>query len=370
MAGILPGCPKMPVLRQVARWMGSGSAGPLDPVETNIAVGQQSIYKPVCCPHLAMQIRVVSVRRSSRSRLISPVASSLAQAGVLVCAVLLVAFTGCRPIEVNGLADRVEPSNFRDWSPQFSRLSHAEVLPDGRIRVVNVRNSKYLTEQDFVLDYEDRTIFIPDIRSVDFIVVPFKGAEFMAHTMLSFGMVDGTWLSVSAEIRTERGEKYNPVLGVSRQFELTYVVADERDLIRLRTRHRDADVYLYQTTATPEKAQALFLDMMQRVNQLAEQPEFYHTITNNCTTNVLNHVNRLRDTRIAYSWQVLLPGFSDEFAYELGLLDNRVPFEQLKQNARINDLAEQFYDDPHFSQRIRSRLYPQAAAPSVIPQSY
>ncbi len=281
-----------------------------------------------------------------------------ARRGACACALALIALasSGCQPIEVNGLADRLEPSNYRDWTPEFSRLSYAAALPDGRIHLTNVRNNQYLTENDFVPQYEDRIYAMDDVRAVDFIVVPFQGAEFMAHTMLSFSMADGSVISISAEIRTEKGEQYNPLLGMSRQFELTYVVADERDLVRLRTRHRAADVYLYRTTATPAQAQALFLDMLQRVNELAAKPEFYNTVANNCTTNVLNHVNRLRKQKISYRWQVLLPGFSDKLAYELGMLDNRIPFEQLKQNALINDLAEQYYDDPDFSQKIRARL--------------
>ncbi len=290
------------------------------------------------------------------------------QSAVACCAVawLVLVGPGCQRVPVNGLADLIEPSNYRDWSPQFSRLSYASWLPDGRLQISNVRNNSYLTENDFVLQYSDRTFPITDVRTVDFVVVPFRDAEFMAHTMLSFGLADGSYLSISSEIRTEKGEEYSPVKGLGRQYELTYVVADERDLIRLRTRHRDADVYLYRTTATAEQAQMLLLDMLQRVNELAVKPEFYNTITNNCTTNVLNHVNRLRQTKISYSWQVLLPGFSDEFAYELGMLDNRVPFEQLKQNALINELATRHYDDPDFSRLIRSRIVPVTTAAQPV----
>lgn len=268
---------------------------------------------------------------------------------------LVVAVCGCRPLEVNDLNDRLQPSNFRDWTKQFSELPFANISPDGLVELRNIRNNAYLTENDFIANYYDRRFAITDIQSVDFIVVPFKGMEFMAHTMISFVLKDRTYICVSAEIRTEKGESYSPLLGMSRQYEITYVVADERDVIRLRTRHRDADVYIYPTVATPEQSQALFLDVMQRVNQLAQQPEFYDTIRNNCTTNIVNHVNQLRQQQIVYDWRVLLPGFSDEYAYELGLLDQSVPFDQLKQSAWINDLADRYYDDPQFSRKIRRR---------------
>ncbi len=268
---------------------------------------------------------------------------------------LLLVLCGCQPLQVNNLQQRLQPSNFRDWSPQFARLPYAIVSEQGEIQLHNIRSNEYVTENDFIPNYYDRTFHIDDVQSVDFFVVPFRGLEFMAHTMLSFGLRDGTYISVSAEIRTEKGEKYSPILGMGNQFELTYVVADERDLVRLRTRHRDADVYLYPTVATPAQAQALFLDVLQRVNELMNQPEFYGTLRNNCTTNIVNHINRLAPNRVAYSLRVLLPGLSDRYAYDLGLLDQSVPFEQLKQSAWINDLAERFYDDPDFSQQIRRR---------------
>jgi hypothetical protein len=277
-------------------------------------------------------------------------------ASLLLASVFVAVQTGCKPLKVNSLSDRIAASNYRDWSPQFSRLPYASAMPDGRIHLANVRNNLYLAENDFVPQYYDRDIELQDVRTVDFIIVPFQDAPYLAHTMVSFGLADDTYLGVSAEIRTEKGEEYSPMLGLSRQYELTYVVADERDVIRLRTRHRNAEVFLYRTTATPEQAQALFIDMLERVNRLASRPEFYNTVVNNCTTNVLNHVNRLRKDKLVFSWQVALPGYSDRFAYEQGLLDRSLPFEQLKQAARINDLADRYYDDPDFSSRIRQRI--------------
>lgn len=254
---------------------------------------------------------------------------------------------------INNLQDRLQPSNDRNWSPELSVLPTAEY--DGaEIHLKNVRNCNYLSDDNFVVDHYDRTIQIDDIQSVDFIVVPFKNAKALAHTMLSFGLRDGSYLGVSVEIRSEKDESYKPFLGISNQYEITYVVADEKDLIRVRTRHRDADVYVYPTVATAQQARDLFANVMQRVNKLAAQPEFYHTIRNNCTTNLASHVNNLKSEKVPFNWQVLLPGFSAKYAYNLGLLDNRVPFEDLELIAHVNELAERHFDDPNFSQRIRS----------------
>lgn len=267
----------------------------------------------------------------------------------------LVGLLGCGTLDVNRFTDRLIPSNERDWSPQFRTLPKAEITGD-QVALYNIRNNVYLTEKDFLVQHYDRRFALSDIRTVDFIVVPFQGMESIAHTMLSFGLTDGTYIAVSVEVRTEKGESYTTALGLSHQFELAYVVADERDVIRLRTRHRHADVYLYPSRATPEQAQQLFVDVMQRANQLAAKPEFYDTITNNCTNNLVRHVNRIMPDKVPSAWQILLSGHSARYAYDLGLLDQRMPFEELKELAHINDLAEAHYDAPDFSDKIRSRV--------------
>lgn len=201
----------------------------------------------------------------------------------------------------------------------------------------------------------DRQISIDQIQSVDFIVVPFNERFKLAHTMMSFGLDDGTYLALSVEIRQERGEEYDPFLGFFRQFELVYVLSDERDVIRVRTEQYGSDVFVYPSVASPQQAQELFANVMERVNKLAVEPEFYHSIINNCTTNLAGHVNEVSPKKIMYGWKVLLPGLSAEYAYELGLLDNRVPFDELTEIALVNDLVKEHFNDPNFSQLIRGR---------------
>ncbi|MCA9105510.1 MAG: DUF4105 domain-containing protein [Planctomycetales bacterium] len=275
--------------------------------------------------------------------------------GLALVGLLLGLVSGCRTMPRNDLSDVILPSNYREWSPEFSVLPTAEFDGD-RVILRNVRNASYVTETNYILEYETREYRLSKLEHVDFFLVPFKGMEFIAHTMISFGFAGGEYVAVSAEIRTEKGEAYSPASGLARQFELTYVVADERDVVRLRTRHRDADVYLYRTVATPEQSEQLFRDVMGRVNELAEHPEFYNTLTNNCTTNIVSHVNRIAPHKVPYNIGVLLPGYSDREAYDLGLLDQSVPFRDLKRQARINDLADAFYDDPDFSTKIRRRV--------------
>jgi hypothetical protein len=275
----------------------------------------------------------------------------------------------------SSLPTKTAPSNYRNWKAEFATLPSATIADDV-VQIKNVRNCLWVTDEDFILRHYDRTFRLSDVRTVDFCVVPFTGAELLAHTMLSFGLADGTYLAVSVEVRLEEGAQYDPLLGAMRQFELTYVVADEKDVVLLRTAHRKVDVYLYRSTATPAQAQALLKDMLARVNGLAKQPEFYDTITNNCTTNIVDHINRLAAGRAPADVRVMLPGLADQYAYDLGLIDRTLPFAETKdlglidrtlpfaetkRRARINDLADRYQNAPDFSQKIRSRMF----APSM-----
>ncbi len=262
--------------------------------------------------------------------------------------------SGCKPFRINNLGDRLAPSNLREWTPELSVLPRAETEGD-LITLRNIRNINYLSDDNFVIKYFDRTIRLEDVRCVDFVVTPFQNTPVIAHTMLSFGLADGSYLGISVEIRNEKDEDYSALLGFARQYEIVYVMADERDLIRVRTHHRDADVYVYPSIANAEQSQQLFVDVLGRINKLSVEPEFYNTLRNNCTTNLVGHVNQLKPDRIAYGWRILLPGFSAEYAYDLGLLDNRIPFDDLKTLAHVNDLADRHYDDPNFSHLIRSK---------------
>jgi hypothetical protein len=252
----------------------------------------------------------------------------------------------------NFSAEKRTPSNDRDWVPEHQVLARADIQGD-HVHIHNVRNAEYFSYRDCLVDHYDKTYDLKKLQTVDFIMVPFNENRAIAHTFISFGFADGDYVGVSVEVRLEKGESYDPAIGLLSQFELIYVVADERDLIRVRTEYRDVDVLVYRTTATPEMARKLFLDMMKRVNQLHDQPEFYDTLSNNCTTNIVRHINSLAPNSVPYDYRVLLPGYADSLAYDLGLIDNTVPFSEARRRARINELALRYKDDPHFSQRIR-----------------
>ncbi|MGL4513313.1 MAG: DUF4105 domain-containing protein [Lacipirellulaceae bacterium] len=261
---------------------------------------------------------------------------------------------GCKAIETRSV-----PSNDRDWAPDQAVLPTAEVRGDTLV-VRNVRYCKHLAKGEYVVDHEDRTYDLTRLRAVDFITMPFGPVPALAHTMLSFEF-DGPagappeHVAVSVEVRKEKGEEtFQPLLGLAQQYEIMYVVADERDLLYRQAVINDGPTYLYRTTAGPDAARGLLVGMLERANDLAERPEFYNLLTNNCTTTIADHVNRIRPNRVAYDVGVLLPGVSDEKAYNEGLLaGGAAGFDQLKGRALINTRARLAANEEDFSAAIR-----------------
>lgn len=272
--------------------------------------------------------------------------------GILLVSLCALVGSGCRLLNTSDSLSLSKPSNDRDWVPNLAVLPTAKV--DGtKVTIHNVRNCRYTSEDDYVLDYYDQTYDLSDLTSVDFVVVPFKDAPSLAHTMLSFGFLDEKYVVISIEARLEKGETYSPIKGATKQHELMYVIGDERDMIQLRTEQRDVDVFVYRANVPSSDARAMFIDMLKRANKLAKKPEFYDTFSNNCTTNIVDHVNHLHPNLVAYGYHVLLPGHSDRLAYDLGLLDKRIPFETLKRQAHVNARAHVFASRDDFSQQIR-----------------
>lgn len=249
----------------------------------------------------------------------------------------------------------IKPSNDRDWQPDVAVLAMADVKGD-LVTVHNVRNLNYRSETDFTLRYYDKTYDLRQLTSVDLISVYWMGPA-IAHVFVSFVFEDRDYLAISIELRKKRGDVYSALKGLFKQYELCYVVADERDVIRLRTNFRKPEelTYLYRTHITRDDARNLFLAYIKRINHLAKHPRFYNTLASNCTTNILLHTRGFR-TRVPFSWKVMLSGYVDSFAYDLGGLDDSIPFEELKRRSLINARAQMAGDAEDFSQRIRRGL--------------
>jgi hypothetical protein len=250
----------------------------------------------------------------------------------------------------------IKPSNERQWQPDLAKLPFATVDGDS-VTVHNIRNIEYRSEFDFTPTYYDKTFDLNKLESVDLFAVYWMGPA-IAHTILSFNFGDKDHLAVSIEARKELNEGYSTIKGFFRQYELTYIVADERDVIRLRTNYRNdppEQVYLYRQKPSKENARRLFLEYIRNINKLYDKPEFYNTLLDNCTTDIWFN-SLVNQGHLPFSWKILLSGYVPEYLYESGRLDSQLPFDQLQRQALINPAAQAADQSPDFSQRIRANL--------------
>lgn len=263
------------------------------------------------------------------------------------------------PIVLFGMYQLPEASNERNWT-EDQKLMTTVVMDDGaEITIQNIRNFSYRAETDYDRNYYEKTVRIEDLVSVDFILSRFAEWQGAAHAFLSFGFQQKDqieYIAVSVEIRKEVGEEYSPFKGLLKQYELNYVVADERDVIRLRTNIREEPLYIFPIQTSKENIQALFQSIMARIQKLEKEPEFYNTMTSSCMTNIVDHVNEIAPETIPWSYKIVFPGYSDEVAYELGFVDNSISLDELRRKYLVNELAKEAGDGEDFSQMIRRRI--------------
>jgi hypothetical protein len=252
------------------------------------------------------------------------------------------------------------PNPNEDWIPKHARMPHAEVVGD-KVRVSNVRNYTWRTPSDYTPGYEDRVYDVGAISSVYYALSPIFDLEPVAHVWVCFGFADGQHVAVSVEARGVKGRPFGLLPSLFRQFQLIYVIGDERDVVGLRGVARQAAVRFYPARATPDAMRALFLDMMGRAHSLEEHPEFYNLLANNCLNNVTHHVRRLGVRDMPSEVWLLLTGFSDRYAYDYGFLDTDLPFEKAREAYRIDGWMRDTPLDETFSERLRKVLRRQGA---------
>jgi hypothetical protein len=247
----------------------------------------------------------------------------------------------------------IPPSHDRNWRPEVAMMPRAFIDGD-RVRLTGIRNFDYRTRNDFTVRYEEREVLLSHLRGLDFYVSYFTQGP-VGHTFVSFIFDNAPPLSISIETRPEVGEGFAPVASLFKQFELIYVVGDERDLVRVRTNYRREAVYLYHLNTSADDARRLLLVYLARINELADRPEFYHLLTNSCTINIVRYANAAgRSGRPDISH--ILNGLIDSYLYQSGRVDTTLPFDELRRRSLINEAAQAADGAPDFSQRIRASL--------------
>ena len=248
----------------------------------------------------------------------------------------------------------IPASNERDWQAEVAVTPWVSQNGD-LITIHGVRNFEYRSETDFTPRWEDRTYNLAELDSADLIAVYWAGKA-IAHIMVSFGFAGRDYVAVSIETRKARNQSYSTLAGIFKQYELVYIVGDERDLIGVRTSYRQPqeDVYVYRLHGPRENLRRFFLDYLKTMNEMRDQPQFYNTLTTNCTTSILLHT-RVNEGSLPWSWKILMSGYVPQYVYEQGRLDQNLPFAELERRALVNDRAHGAEHDPAFSQRIRAK---------------
>jgi hypothetical protein len=245
------------------------------------------------------------------------------------------------------------PSNVRDWQPDVAESAWAEV-EGNRVTIHNVRNCIYRSEADYTPRWETRIVDVASIVGAD-LFLTWWGSPWIAHPIVSFHHGADRYLAFSIEVRKEMGEGYSAIRGFFRQFELIYIVSDEKDVVRLRTNYRRGEeVYAYRLRVTPEEARALFLEYIRSLNRLRQQPEWYNALTTNCTTDIRKMAMAATGSAAIWDWRILLNGRLDQLLHERGRLAGDLLLPELKQRSHINAVARASGEAPDFSQRIRA----------------
>jgi len=259
----------------------------------------------------------------------------------------------------------LRPSNDRDWAQDHAVLATATV--DGNsAHIRNIRDFRYPESGDPTPGYYDRTLPLDEIESLWLIITPFSSdRRGMAHVFLSFGFASGDFVAISVEGRKEAGERYSTWKGLFRGYELIYVVADERDVIQRRANRARKDVYLYPIKTSPERIGRLFVDMLRSADRIATQPEFYNTLTANCSVVMVRHANSVAERKIPVGLRVLLPGYADGLAHELGLIETSMSLQEARKRFMVSERSRRFADAVDYSQRIRQLEGVEAEGPDA-----
>lgn len=219
--------------------------------------------------------------------------------------------------------------NNRDWAPEYAIPTKVSI--NGQtITIQNIRNFSYRSETEAIPAYYNATFQLDQLETVE-LVSSYWSGNAIAHNLLTFGFHDGRHIAISIETRRQRRFSYSTIAGFFHYYELFYVVADERDLIGIRTDIRHERVYLYRLHGTLSTKDALLLSYLHKIQKLEAHPEWYNTITDNCTTGIL--ARGRGDSNVPLNWRILLSGYAAEYAYRINLLNHSMSFPELQKKA-------------------------------------
>jgi hypothetical protein len=247
----------------------------------------------------------------------------------------------------------VSPSHDREWRPDVAVMPRA-VIDGNNVRIAGVRDFDYRSRDDFTPRYVEREVQLSHLVGLDFYISYWMPGP-VGHTFVSFMFDNAPPLNVSIETRPEVHEGFSPLKSLFKQYELIYVVGEERDIVGVRTNFRDEDVYLFRLRVSAEAARRLFMVYLTRINQLYDRPEFYHLLSNSCTVNIVRHANLAGRTG-DFDFRHLLNGWVDRYFYDARLLNTSFSFQELRRRSRVDPSVPTSAGVEEFAQRIRENI--------------
>ena len=249
----------------------------------------------------------------------------------------------------------ISPGLNRNWTDDVAILPEVD-FKDNMITIKNFRNFSYSDKNNYTKNYEERRYNLDELEGSDFIISYWDNYRSIGHTFVSFRFKNRPPLCISVEVRKEKGEKYHPVKGLFKQYELIYVIGDERDLISLRTNHRAEETFIYPLNIDKKQSETFLLSLLQGAQKIREVPLFYHSVNRNCTTTLVSHINTVPEFKVKVSLDLLMNGLSDYAVYKMKGVDNDLPFAVLKRCCYISKLAKTLPLDENYSKNLRQTI--------------
>lgn len=247
----------------------------------------------------------------------------------------------------------------RQWSPEVSRIFSYE-KQGNLVTIHNVRNFNWHSETQYDEQWDTRTFNLDHITGVNIITSYWMGPQ-IAHTLVSFNFSDQKPLVFSIEIRKEKTESFSAIGGFFRQFELSLIAADEKDIVYTRSNIRGEQVYFFPIQLPKAESKALFEEYLSKSDGLAKNPKWYNTLTSNCTTLVFDMIQAISPKKLPSDYRLFASGYLPNYLYDLGALSHQWSMKEWYKNAHINPRTARYahfkyQNSTNFSKVVRLGL--------------